>query len=230
MEVIEKLRHQLIVSCQAREGQPFNSPDLLSKMAEAAEMGGAKGIRADKPENISKIKEVVSLPIIGIYKKRIPGKHVFITPSYEDAVAIIAAGADIVGIECTFQDNRKEELPLIIEKLKQNSHHPLLADVSTLEEAVFAQKIGFDLVATTLNGYTSYTSYQKEFDFNLLDNMIKTLTIPVIAEGHIKTPIEAVKAIQHGAYSVVVGKAITMPSEITKWFVEALKNYEEGLD
>ena len=193
------------------------------KMALAAYKGGAVGIRADTPEIITNIRKAVPLPIIGINKKRVPGRKVFITPDYEDAVAVAETGAEIIGVECTFQDDRKETLPEIIERLHEKFPCLLMADIATYEEAQFAEYIGFDLVAPTLVGYTDYTTETEDFDFKLLDRMVANLKIPVIAEGHLRTPVEAAKAIRHGAFAVVVGKAITMPSEITRWFVEALK-------
>jgi N-acylglucosamine-6-phosphate 2-epimerase len=221
--VLEKINQGLIVSCQARKGQPFDTPELLVKMALAAYEGGAVGIRADTPDVIRQIRKAVPLPMIGIHKKRVLGHNVFITPDYEDAVGVAKTGAEIIGLECTFQDDRQETLPEIVEKLHKTFPCLLMADIATYEEAQFAEDIGFDLVATTLVGYTDYTPKTEEFDFQLLDRMVANLTIPVIAEGHLRTPAEAAEVIRHGAFAVVVGKAITMPSEITRWFVEALK-------
>ena len=206
--VLEKINQGLIVSCQARKGQPFDTPELLMKMALAAYEGGAVGIRADTPEVITKIRKAVPLPMIGIHKKRVPGRKVFITPDYEDAVGVAKTGAEIIGLECTFQDNRQETLPEIVEKLHKNFPCLLMADIATYEEAQFAEDIGFDLVATTLVGYTDYTPKTEDFDIQLLDRTVANLTIPVIAEGHLRTPAEAAEVIRHGAFAVVVGKAI----------------------
>jgi len=220
--VLEKIAKGLIVSCQARKGQPFDSPELLTKMALAAYQGGAVGIRADNPHTIRRIRQAVPLPIIGINKRRIPGRNIFITPDYDDAAAVAETGAEIIGLECTFQDDRRATLPEMVARLHAQFPCLLMADVATYDEARFAEEIGFDLVATTLVGYTDYTAYIKAFDFDLLDRLVAILKVPVIAEGHLHTPVEAAEAIQHGAFAVVVGKAITMPSEITRWFVEAL--------
>ena len=44
-----------------------------------------------------------------------------------------------------------------------------MADVSDLEEAIQADKLGFDYVGTTLRGYTEYTKghvlYENDFQF-----------------------------------------------------------------
>lgn len=221
--VLAKIKNGLIVSCQARKGQPFDSPELLVKMAMAAQEGGAAGIRADTPEIITTIRQSVPLPMIGINKKRVPGHKVFITPDYEAAAAVAATGAEIIGIECTFQDDLQKTLPGMAARLHAEFPCLLMADIATYAEAQFAEAIGFDLVSTTLVGYTDYTASTKEFDFPLLDRMAATLTIPIIAEGRLRTPAEAAETIKHGAFAVVIGKAITMPSEITRWFVEALR-------
>ncbi|PNQ05630.1 hypothetical protein RM69_03820 [Mesotoga sp. SC_NapDC3] len=223
-ELFAKLKRRLIVSCQARKGQPFDSPHLLSLFAKAAELGGAGGIRANTPANIEAIKNAVDLPIIGILKRHIQGREVFITPELVDAVAVAEAGADIVALDCTLREHREHEVRDIVAELRSKYQVALMADVSTLKEALFAQELGFDFVASTLVGFTSYTSHCREFSLELLRKMSNDLTVPVIAEGHIRTPEQAGEAIKAGAFAVVVGKAITMPSEITKWFVDEIKS------
>jgi len=60
-------------------------------------------------------------------------------------------------------------------------------------------------------------------DYELLDLLIHTVNIPVIAEGRFNTPEAAGRALELGAYAVVVGSAITRPQMITRWFVDAIK-------
>ena len=54
--------------------------------------------------------------------------------------------------------------------------------------------------------------------------MIKALPIPVIAEGRVHTPEQARRALDLGAWSVVVGSAITRPRTITARFVSAIEH------
>jgi len=223
-DLLDRLERKLIVSCQARKGQPFDSPYLLSLFAKAAEIGGAGGIRANEPDNVIAIKNAVDLPVIGIFKRYIPGREVFITPEFDDAAAIARAGADIIAMDCTLREDREFEVRKIVSKMRNSYPVALMADVSTFEEALLAQDLGFDFIAPTLTGFTCYTSQSSKFDIDLLEKMCKSLTVPVIAEGHIRTPEQAREAIRVGSFAVVVGKAITMPSEITKWFVQEIES------
>jgi N-acylglucosamine-6-phosphate 2-epimerase len=56
------------------------------------------------------------------------------------------------------------------------------------------------------------------------------LPVPLIAEGRIATPEQAVRALALGAYAVVVGSAITRPQWITERFVEKLRENRKGGD
>lgn len=55
--IIESLKGGIIVSCQALEHEPLHSSFIMSKMAYAAEIGGAIAIRANSYEDIVEIKK-----------------------------------------------------------------------------------------------------------------------------------------------------------------------------
>lgn len=93
----------LIVSCQALEGNPFRNSEALSLMAEAAEKGGAQAIRANGPADISAIRQKVSVPIIGLNKKKNECGRVVITPTFQSAEEVIRAGADIIAVDMTLK-------------------------------------------------------------------------------------------------------------------------------
>jgi putative N-acetylmannosamine-6-phosphate epimerase len=56
----------------------------------------------------------------------------------------------------------------------------------------------------------------------LISQLVGRVRKPVIAEGRFHEPQQVAEAFERGAFAVVVGTAITRPSEITKRFVAAL--------
>lgn len=222
--MLEKLKAGLVVSCQALEDEPLHGPPYMERMARAAQEGGAVGIRANGFHDIRAIRASIDLPIIGINKRKITGYEAYITPAKEDARLVWQAGADIIAIDATKQ-SRPESLEELIHYIKGELGKLVMADVSTVADGVRAQKLGCDLVGTTLAGYTHDTKQKKskDPDFDLLRGLIARLDVPVIAEGRIRTPEQAREALQLGAFCVVVGGAITRPQEITRRFLEGMK-------
>src|SRR5947208_16365839 len=92
---------RLIVSCQAREGEPFRDSASMARFAASAVAGGAAGIRARGPEDIRAIRKAVMVPIIGIQKQTQPDGKILITPTFESAHELVAAGADMVALDVT---------------------------------------------------------------------------------------------------------------------------------
>jgi putative N-acetylmannosamine-6-phosphate epimerase len=224
MDILKRLRHGLIVSCQAKAGSPLRDSKMMAAMAQAAEQAGAVGIRADGPADIAAIRAVVKIPIIGIYKQELPGTDVYITPTLESARAVVAAGADLVALDATDQP-RPEGLTTteLIRCCQTELGVPVMADISTLAEGIAAAEAGADLVATTLVGYTPYSHHLAPPNFELIRELVLAVDTPVVVEGHISTPAEAHRALDLGAYAVVVGAAITQPDQITRRFVDATR-------
>lgn len=216
----------LVVSCQALENEPLHSPFIMGRMALAAEQGGAVGIRANTGVDIKEIKKNVSLPVIGIVKQDYLDSEVYITPTIIEVDELVLARAEMIAVDGT---NRIRpggiDLQTFFNVVKQKYPLQLLmADVSTIEEAEFAQQLGFDCVSTTLVGYTEETAGHKlyENDFEFLKEMIVKVKVPVIAEGNVHTPDMAKRCLELGAHAVVVGGAITRPQTITKRFLDAM--------
>lgn len=219
-----KLPRGLIVSCQALEDEPLHGPIHMAAMARAAMIGGAVAIRANGPKDVKAIREVSDLPIIGLYKLWFPGFEVYITPTFQAARAVVDAGADIVAIDATLRP-RPDGLSAreLIHKIHKELRVRIIADISTFEEGVNAAEAGADFVSTTLAGYTPYSRRTEGPDFELVKELSQVLKIPVIAEGRVRTPEEARRAIKLGAYGVVVGGAITRPQNITRRFAQAVE-------
>ena len=204
-------KNSLIVSCQAPIDSPLHNPTIIAAMAKASINQGAAGVRIDTPAHVKQVrKELPNIPIIGLWKQDYSGYDVYITPCFDDAVAIAQAGADIIAIDGTLRARPQgETLANLIQKIQQKLGKLVMADVDTFENAIASAEAGADFVGTTLYGYTKETKNLTPPGYSLLKEMAEKLIIPLIAEGGISTPEEAKKALNHGAYSVVVGTAIT---------------------
>ena len=216
------VKGKLIVSCQALPDEPLHGAEMMAKMALAAKIGGAAAIRANGPADIGAIKRAVDLPVIGLYKQGSSG--VYITPSFDAAAEIAAAGADVIALDCTDRP-RPDGAPVgeLLARIHGELGRPCFADVSTLDEAKAAADLGVAMAGPTLSGYTEGSPAQDGPDFELLAQMIEALPIPVIAEGRIHTPAQARRALDMGAWAVVVGSAISRPRTITARFAHALE-------
>jgi predicted NBD/HSP70 family sugar kinase len=226
--ILETLRSGLVVSCQAALGDPLEDTETIRRIARSVAKAGAAGLRINSPEQIAAIRQDLKLPIIGI-QKRYHGKNIRITPDFASAVALASAGASIIALDCTGRDwPDGEPWQLLIERIHRELRLPVMADVSTLEEAVVAKNAGADMVGTTLNGYTEQTRGTASFSWHLLADMVRQIHVPVIAEGHISSPEEARRALSIGAWCVIVGSAITRPGAITAKFISAIRDKTAG--
>lgn len=227
---IENLKGKLIVSCQALPAEPLHSSFIMGRMALAAKMGGAAGIRANTAEDIREIQKQVDLPIIGIVKRDYDDSRVYITPTEQEVEELIAAGPEIIAMDATGTARPGgKSLDVFFREMKEKYPSQLwMADCSTVEEALHADELGFDFIGTTLVGYTeqSENDHIEENDFEILRNILARVKHKVIAEGNINTPEKARRVIELGAYSVVVGSIITRPHLITKSFTEELKKIQ----
>ncbi|MEI7848000.1 MAG: N-acetylmannosamine-6-phosphate 2-epimerase [Chloroflexota bacterium] len=224
--IFSTLCNGLIVSCQALEDEPLYGAEHMAAMARAAVMGGALGIRANSPIDIAAIRALVHLPLIGLYKQTIPGFEVYITPTIEAALQVSQAGADIIAMDATLRlhPGGKSSADLIAE-IKTVTGKPILADIDTFDAGLAAVASGADAVSTTMSGHTAASMRPEGPDFDLLARLVARLDIPVIAEGSFWTPDEALRALQLGAYAVVIGAAITRPQLITRRFVTEIMRF-----
>jgi N-acylglucosamine-6-phosphate 2-epimerase len=216
---LDALRGGLVVSVQAPPGSPLASPETMSAIARAAELGGAAGIRADGAADVRAIKDAVAVPVIGLLKRDLPGSAVRITPSLDDARAIAGAGADVVAVDATLRP-RPGGMATgdFVATLAEELDRPLLADVDSLEAGLAARTAGADAVATTLSGYTGNGPAPDGPDLELVSQLAGQLDCPVIAEGRYSTPADVRAAFRAGAFAVVVGTAITDPLALTRRF------------
>lgn len=225
-EKIENLRGKLIVSCQALPNEPLHSSFIMGRMALAAKEGGASGIRANTKNDIEEIKKMVDIPIVGIVKRDYKDSKVYITPTMKEIDELMEVEPDIIALDAT-TNIRPDNVTLdeFFYKIKEKYPDQLLmADCSTVEEAVHADELGFDFIGTTLVGYTvqSQNMCIEENDFEIVREILGKVKHKVIVEGNINTPQKARRAVELGAFCVVVGSSITRPQLIVKSYVESL--------
>ena len=214
----------LIVSAQALEGNPLRSSQALAVMAEAAVLGGAVAIRANGVEDIAAMRARISVPIIGIDKRKDATGRTVITPDFEGARRIYEAGASIIALDATFYPSDiREDRRELIRRIHEELDIPVMADISTLEEAVAAAEMGVDAVSTTLAGYVPGALHSDDDlyipDFTLLSAIAAAqLPCKIVAEGRIWGREDMREAFHLGADAVVIGKAITNPMAITRYY------------
>jgi N-acylglucosamine-6-phosphate 2-epimerase len=220
MRLPETMRGGLVVSCQAYPGEPMQDPRVMTAVARAAVEGGAVGVRAQGIEDVRSIRSAVTVPLIGLVKVGTDG--VFITPTVADCAAVAEAGADVVALDGTTRPRPDgSTLRDCIEAV--HAHGALvMADCGSLADARASLEAGADCLGTTLAGYTGERRPTEGPDLELISEVVGVSTVPVLAEGRIRTPAEALRCLELGVFAVVVGTAITHPTSITRTFAEAL--------
>lgn len=222
-EMLEQLKGKLIVSVQAYPGEPLRNPEAMAQISKACEDGGAAAIRCQGLADVSAIKGRVDLPVIGLWKEGHSG--VFITPTLRHALACMWAGADIVALDATDRprpDGRTFE-ETVAELLRYDVG--VMADCSCMEDIERGFAAGAHMCGTTLahGGAAIDQPANQGPNLELIRQAHAAFpTRPIICEGSVHSPHDARRALEAGAWAVVVGTAITHPTSLTKWFVEAL--------
>ncbi|OOF36964.1 N-acetylmannosamine-6-phosphate 2-epimerase [Rodentibacter heidelbergensis] len=219
-QIFQQIQKGLIASCQPVDDGPMDKPEIVAAMAQAAVIGGAAGLRIEGVENLKATRAVVKVPIIGIVKRDLPDSPIRITPFLQDIEALANAGADIIAVDGTHRP-RPVDLESAVKKI-----HELgclaMADCANLEEGLHCQKLGFDIIGSTMSGYTG-GEVPEEPDYQLVRDL-KAAGCRVMAEGRYNTPELAKTAIEIGADFVTVGSALTRLEHIVSWFAQAVKS------
>ena len=230
MKILDKLKNKIIISLQAMPDEPLYEENCIIAFAKSLiDLGGVKALRLAGARDIRNIKFLYpDCIVIGITKPdKIPDNYkelVYITPNISDCKKIIEAGADIIALDATMRKRpNNETLEDLLKYIKENNKLAM-ADIATYEEAKNAYELGFDIVSTTLSGYTIETQNKPNTpDFDLVKKIKENLDIFTILEGKIWEKQEAKKAFEFGADAVVIGSAVTRPQLIAKRFREVEK-------
>ena len=138
--------------------------------------------------------------------------------------AVAEAGAQIVALDGTRRE-RPDGLTLAETVAGLRAEHPdvlVMADCGSADDARAAQDAGCDILGTTLAGYTGERPKTAGPDWEFVDEVLALAQLPVFVEGRVHSPSDAAEAVRRGAWSVVVGTAITHPTTITRWFADAV--------
>ena len=227
----EHLPRGIIVSCQpASNNESFYDYEFIKRMALAAEYGGCVALRIEGKENVRKIIREVSLPVIALIKNNFPAEDLSkrcITPSIGDILSLYDVGAKIVAVDFTLRESKNATYYRgLMKTVKGKGDLKIVADISTINEAVMAYKCGVDYVSSTLVGYTPHTSHMHLPELNIIKQFNERLAIPYFAEGGFCLEKDIKKALGFNAHGVIIGTAITRPHILIKKYIEIFNNYK----
>lgn len=223
-QILTQIQNGLIASCQPVDDGPMDSPEIVAAMAAASVAGGAAGLRIEGIENLKATRKVVNVPIVGIVKRDLDDSPVRITPYLQDIDDLYHAGADIIAFDGTDR-LRPTTIEACVKRIQELGAMSM-ADCSNFAEGMYCQKLGVDLIGTTMSGYTGGET-PKDPDIQFLRDLVAQ-GCRVMAEGRYNTPELAAMAIENGAYAVTVGSALTRLEHIVGWFVNAIENRKTG--
>lgn len=222
-------KHGLVASCQAVEGEPLFGYGIMPILARACVEGGACAIRTSGTADITGVKSTVNVPVIGLIKRRYADSEIYITPTRKEVDEILSTGCEIIALDVTDRPRPHgeavEDLVTYIRAVSPQTE--LMADIATMEEAVYADRLGFDYINSTMRSYTESTRGVAIPDIGFLTEMTRTLSGKVIAEGGIWEKGQLEQVLATGVYAVVIGSAITRPKDITHRFYTVMENYYE---
>ena len=151
-KLFAQIKGGLIVSCQALEHEPLYTKEggVMPLMAKAAAMSGAVGIRANTVRDITQIKAVVDLPVIGIIKKDYPDTPMYITVTMKEVDELVACGVDILAVQGTgaLRPDGSTSAEFIRAIKAKYPDQLLMADCDNFENAMACAEAGADFVGT----------------------------------------------------------------------------------
>ena len=104
-DLLEKIHGKMIISCQAVPGEPLyvEEESIMYLMARAAKQAGSPAIRTSSIRDVVAIKKETGLPVIGLVKVQYEGYESYITPTMKEVDDLVAAGSDVVALDCTMR-------------------------------------------------------------------------------------------------------------------------------
>lgn len=218
----------IIASVQASPNSPLEDPQILLASAQASIREGVQILRLQGVENIRTIKQAVTTPIIGLIKVTYPDSKIYITPTKKEVLQLIELGCEIIALDATQRARPNNENLKDLINLIHSNDRLAMADCDNFANITNAIHLGFDIVSTTLSGYTPDSVATSGPNLDLLRAIPKTDAL-ILAEGRFAEPWEAATALRIGANGVVIGGAINDPIKQTHRFVQATDRIQENV-
>jgi len=209
----------LIASVQASDSSPVDGSLTLLRLAQASLQEGVKVVRLQGLVNIETIREAANPYIVGLIKHSYRDSDVYITPTRLEVERVVDAGADLVALDGTQRSRPHGESLAALVTLAHDRGALVLADIDSVESALYSIEAGADLVSTTLAGYTKEHAATAGPDLDLLRSVVEASIVPVLAEGRFAEPWQVEAALRIGAVGVVVGGALNDPIKTTRRFM-----------
>lgn len=222
---LDLIKNKLIVSCQAVDKEHLNDVNAITLVARSVIDGGAEALRLSQLDHIKSIMKITKLPIIGLIKKRYDNSDIVITPTLKEVEDLVNIGVKCIALDSTIRKRPAEDLEFIVKYVRENYPNiVLMADCSSYEDVRNSIELGFDLIGTTLRGYTQETKNLNNIsnNYEFIREILEISKVPIIAEGGIWEPYQVKELLALGCFGVVVGSAITRPKDITQRFYSYL--------
>lgn len=167
-----------MVSVQAMPSEPLYLEKCMVAMMKSVVKGGAGGLRVAGARDVKNAKHLFDIPVIGLTKPDVIPPNwqeiVYITPTLDDVIELVKAGADIIAFDGTMRERPNgAKLEDLIKYIKINKRVSM-ADISTVEEGINAAKLGANMLSTTLSGYTQFSkTEEKVLILNFWSSLLK---------------------------------------------------------
>lgn len=228
-EILGLLREcPIVASVQASDGSPLSDSQTILMLAQASIQEGVKVLRIEGAANIRTIKAATRVPVIGLIKRRCEGSEIYITPTEREVEELLEARCDVLAMDATRRPRPGKALAELVQTVHRGGALAL-GDCDTAESIQSALTAGFDIVGTTLAGYTAASGFGKGPDLDLVRKALAVGARVVLAEGRYEEPWQAQAALRIGAAGVVVGGALNDPVKQTRRFVRVASSSHGGV-
>lgn len=219
----ELARCPLVASVQASLGSPMADPSALALMARASQAEGVRVLRLEGLSAIREVRRATGLPTIGLIK--VPGAPVVITPTETEVGQLLGAGCEIVAMDATARPRPGGASLEALLAMVRRAGRLALADCDDAQSMRRAAQMGFDLIATTLAGYTGPDDPPEMPDLGLV-RTAADWGKPILAEGRYAEAWQVAAALRAGAAGVVSGGAINDPVKQTRRLLSGARRVE----